>query len=58
MVNLSRNLGMKVIAEGVEDKTQLEYIRQMSCDFVQGFVFDKPLSENEFEQRVDAGYYN
>ncbi|MGN0552566.1 MAG: putative bifunctional diguanylate cyclase/phosphodiesterase [Oscillospiraceae bacterium] len=58
MVNLSRNLGMKVIAEGVEDRTQLEYIKQMNCDFVQGYVFDKPLPESEFEQRADARYYD
>lgn len=58
MVNLTRNLGMKVIAEGVEDKTQLEYIREMNCDFVQGYVFDKPLPESEFEKRADAQYYD
>ncbi|MGN1136521.1 MAG: putative bifunctional diguanylate cyclase/phosphodiesterase [Oscillospiraceae bacterium] len=58
MINLTRNLGMKVIAEGVEDKIQLEYIRKMNCDFVQGYVFDKPLPESEFEKRADALYYD
>lgn len=58
MVNLTRNLGMEVIAEGVEDNTQFGYIRDINCDYVQGYVFDKPLPESEFEKRVDARYYD
>lgn len=58
MVRMTRDLGMKVIAEGVEDDVQLDYLKEMNCDFVQGYVFDKPLPESEFEKRADALYYD
>ena len=58
MVRMTRGLGMKVIAEGVEDDVQLDYLKEMSCDYVQGYVFDKPLPESEFEKRADALYYD
>lgn len=57
MVRMTSDLGMKVIAEGVEDSVQLGYLKEMNCDYVQGYVFDKPLPESEFEKRVDARYY-
>lgn len=58
MVRMTRDLGMKVIAEGVEDDVQLDYLKEMNCDYVQGYVFDKPLPESEFEKRADALYYD
>ncbi|MGN0600395.1 MAG: putative bifunctional diguanylate cyclase/phosphodiesterase [Oscillospiraceae bacterium] len=58
MVNMTRDLGMKVIAEGVEDNIQLGYLKDINCDFVQGYVFDKPLPESEFEKRVNVRYYD
>jgi len=39
---LARNLGMKVIAEGVEKEDQLEQLRALSCDYGQGYLFSKP----------------
>ena len=58
MVRMTRDLGMKVIAEGVEDDVQLDYLKEMNCDYVQGYVFDKPLPESEFGKRADALYYD
>ena len=46
----------KTIAEGVETKEQLRYLRQVGCDIVQGYVFDKPMPESEFEVRLEQGY--
>ena len=40
---LARNLGMKVIAEGIETKEQLAQLRALSCEFGQGYLFSKPL---------------
>ena len=39
---LARNLGMKVIAEGVETEDQLAQLRALSCDYGQGYLFSKP----------------
>ncbi len=56
IVNLVKQLGKKTIAEGVETEEQLAYLREVGCDIVQGYVFDKPLPQPEFEQRLERGY--
>jgi len=44
IVALAHGLGMKVIAEGVETKQQLEYLRSIGCEEIQGYLFAKPMS--------------
>jgi diguanylate cyclase (GGDEF)-like protein/PAS domain S-box-containing protein len=44
IVNLAHNLGMSVIAEGVETAAQLELLRQMGCEYGQGFYFSRPVA--------------
>lgn len=56
IINLVRQLGKKTIAEGVETEEQLAYLREVGCDIVQGYVFDKPLPQPEFKQRLETGY--
>lgn len=56
IVNLVRKLGKKTIAEGVETKEQLQYLKEVGCDIVQGYVFDKPMPEEEFAVRLEQGY--
>lgn len=48
MVGLAQNLGLKVVAEGVEDKETLERLRELGCDKVQGYYMGRPLPEAEF----------
>jgi diguanylate cyclase (GGDEF)-like protein len=47
MFSLAHNLGMKVIAEGVETREQLSSLQTMQCDYVQGFLFAKPVNSLE-----------
>ena len=56
IVSLIRQLGKKTVAEGVETEEQLAYLREAGCDIVQGFIFDKPLPQDEFEKRCESGY--
>jgi len=42
IINLSHQLGIEVVAEGVEDKSQVDYLRTILCDVVQGYYFSKP----------------
>lgn len=44
ILTLAHNLGMSVIAEGVETAAQLELLRQMGCEYGQGFYFSRPVA--------------
>lgn len=48
LLSLSKRLNMKVIAEGVETKDQIEFLKENGCDAIQGYYYSKPLPENEF----------
>jgi len=47
IINLSHQLGIEVVAEGVEDKSQVEYLRMILCDVVQGYYYSKPRMFNQ-----------
>ena len=48
IISMAHSIGMKVVAEGVENKNQYEYLVSHECDYIQGFYFSKPLPEKEF----------
>jgi EAL domain-containing protein (putative c-di-GMP-specific phosphodiesterase class I)/ActR/RegA family two-component response regulator len=48
IVVMAQNLGLTIVAEGVERQTQLEILTQLGCDRIQGYLFSKPIPENEF----------
>lgn len=50
IVKLGQMLKIKVIAEGVETKEQVEYLNSISCDQYQGYFFSKPLNTKDFEK--------
>lgn len=58
IVSLADALGMNTIAEGVETYTQFEYLKDAHCDMVQGYLFDKPLPEEEFIKRLKNRQYS
>ena len=47
MIKLAHGLGKRILAEGVESKMQMELLRSMSCDAIQGYYLAKPLPEQE-----------
>ncbi|WP_203247227.1 putative bifunctional diguanylate cyclase/phosphodiesterase [Sporosarcina beigongshangi] len=49
IIRMAHNLGLKVIAEGVENDKQLQFLYEHDCDEVQGFFFSKPLSVEMIE---------
>jgi diguanylate cyclase (GGDEF)-like protein len=51
---MAKNLDMKVIAEGVETSEQLQLLKQLGCEFYQGFLFSKPVSSEEFIELIKA----
>ncbi|HVJ06208.1 MAG TPA: EAL domain-containing protein, partial [Candidatus Saccharimonadales bacterium] len=44
IISLAHRLGLQTVAEGVENEVQLEFLRTLGCDLIQGFFFSKPLS--------------
>ena len=46
IMNLARNLGMDVIAEGVENKEQVAQLKALQCDYAQGFFFSRPVERH------------
>jgi EAL domain-containing protein (putative c-di-GMP-specific phosphodiesterase class I) len=47
VIQLGRNLGLSVIAEGVEDERQAHILRALGCPLAQGFLFARPLPPQE-----------
>jgi EAL domain-containing protein (putative c-di-GMP-specific phosphodiesterase class I) len=54
IITLGHNLGMKVVAEGVELQPQIELLRQLGCDEVQGFSQGRPMSAAQMMARLAA----
>ncbi|MCB1885532.1 MAG: EAL domain-containing protein [Geminicoccaceae bacterium] len=57
IVNLGQSLGLKVIAEGVELRSQLDRLERLGCDEVQGNLVCPPISAEAFEARIEAGTF-
>ena len=51
-INLGHDLGLKVVAEGVEDEATLHRLAGLGCDFAQGYHFSKPLAPQAFNQWI------
>lgn len=58
IISLSIKLGLECIAEGVETKRQLDVLKEFGCDLAQGFLYDKPIPVDEFEQRLSNRRYD
>ena len=56
IVSMAHNLGLKVVAEGVETGEQLSFLKSIGCDEMQGFLFSKPLPDDEFEIFIKLGH--
>jgi EAL domain-containing protein (putative c-di-GMP-specific phosphodiesterase class I) len=50
VIFLAHELGIEVVAEGVETEVHREILRGLHCDVLQGYLFDKPLAADGFEQ--------
>ena len=59
MITLGHQLNLNIVAEGVETEKQLQLLKKMKCDSIQGFLFSKPISfehlkKNFFQQRKET----
>ncbi len=51
-VALAKELDMRVVAEGVESREQVDFLADIGCDMIQGYYFAKPMPVEEFEKRM------
>ena len=55
IIQLAHLLNIKVIAEGVETSEQLEILKKLECDFIQGYYFSRPVNSDDFETLLAKG---
>ncbi|MBQ8262220.1 MAG: EAL domain-containing protein [Lachnospiraceae bacterium] len=51
VINLAKKLDMKIVAEGIESKEQVEFLAAQECDLIQGYYYAKPVPVEEFEKK-------
>jgi len=54
IIAMATNLGMEIIAEGVETEDQLDFLYQHDCELFQGYLFSHPLPLEQFEALLEA----
>lgn len=53
IIELVQKFDIRVVAEGVEHPEQVEYLKKMGCDYVQGYVFYRPMPQEDYEKVLD-----
>ena len=53
-ITLARHLNMRIVAEGVERKDQVDFLAGQNCDMIQGYYFAKPMPAEEYSARLKA----
>jgi hypothetical protein len=56
VINLAHNLGIQVVAEGVETTSQLSFLRQHGCDVAQGYLISRPITADQLGQWLKPQY--
>lgn len=55
IIHMAKSLGLKTIAEGVETASQQDFLREQGCDEMQGYLFSRPVSAEQFEVLLKQG---
>ena len=50
VIRMAESLDMMVIAEGVEEKHQVDFLNDLGCDYIQGYYFGRPMSQDQYEK--------
>ena len=55
IVKAFRQMGFSITAEGIETREMADALTEIGCDYLQGFLFDRPLPMDEFVEKYQAG---
>lgn len=58
IIDLAKNMQLNIVAEGVENQTQFDFLKELDCNQVQGYMFSKPLPAAELEERFLKAMYD
>lgn len=52
LISIAHSLNINVVAEGVEEKEQLDLLKKYDCDEIQGYILSKPIAGNKFMELI------
>lgn len=56
IINMAHSLGLKVIAEGVEEEGQTHFLKNENCDYSQGYFYSRPMPEQDFIHWLETNH--
>lgn len=56
IITIAHNMGLSVVGEGVEDASQLSILKALNCEEIQGFIFSKPVTEDNFSTLLNKNF--
>jgi len=57
IIRMGQSLNLRVVAEGVETQTELEFLQSQHCDEAQGYYFSRPVSAHQFASLLETGIH-
>ena len=52
IVSMAHSLGLEVVAEGIEEQHQADHLRDLGCNYLQGYFFSKPLNAKKMAEML------
>ena len=56
ILNIAKNLNLTIVAEGIEEESQQEFLIEEECDILQGYYFSRPIHKDAFEEYLQKSY--
>ena len=53
-IKLAQSLNMRTVAEGIEEKSQVDFLAKQGCDMIQGFYFAKPMPKDDYTEKMNT----
>jgi EAL domain-containing protein (putative c-di-GMP-specific phosphodiesterase class I) len=54
VIDMAKKLNLAVVCEGVETKEQVSFLREVGCDFAQGYFYSKPITQEAFDELMEV----